>query len=275
MSNLKEMHFNTVDKMPKISQWFISLEGEGQNVGEPSLYIRLAGCYSAACSFCDTKFSWGESKNNNQFSTEFYQKINDAIKQRMINRLTITGGEPLHYVDYFYDIVSNLQNNTDIHLKSVGFESNGNLLSRKENIIKLIEQFNKIKKNLGVKSTITISPKLDATVCYENQFDQDYINNMYSNVYMNVAKYLPDGAANFKFVFGINEESDKKVINELSILLNFGIKPKHLFLMPFTPEDPLGEDRDLWESTKNYVAQSALDLGVRYSPRIHIDRRLD
>ena len=271
----KQMHFDTIDILPKISQWFISLEGEGQNVGEPSLYIRVAGCYSAACSFCDTKFSWGEAANNNEFGISFYDRINEEIGSRVINRLTITGGEPLHYVDYFYDLIKIIENNTNVNLKTVGFESNGNLLSKKENIMKLIVQFNKIKKELGIKSAITISPKIDAETCYENQFSQEHIDSMYDDVYINVSKYLRDGEANFKFVYGINKIADEKVIKDIARLMGLGIKPKHIFLMPFTPEDPYDKNKDEWETTKNYVAKEALKYGVRYSPRIHVDRRLD
>jgi len=274
---MKDIHFNEVTTYPKISQWFISLEGEGENIGEPSLYLRIAGCYSAACSFCDTKFSWGEAPNNKNIKDlHFLEEINNAIFSRKINRLTITGGEPLHYVSNFSDMVHTIQKYTDVHLTSVGFESNGNMLSNKHIVVELLKQFNEIRKKSGCLPSITISPKLNSDSCYENQIPQQDINEMYEKVFDNLSKYLiPAYTVNFKFVYGIDEEHDSLVIQNISHLLDIGIKPKNIFLMPFTPENPLTEDKDIWEKSKKATAQMALKIGIRYSPRIHVDNELD
>ena len=141
---MKKLLFKKINKFPKISQWFISLEGEGENIGDTSLYIRLAGCYSAACKFCDTKFSWGEAHSKNL--EELCSNIEKEIKQREINRVTITGGEPLHYVDYFNEIIDTLSENTSVNLKFIGIESNGNLLKDKEVVLSLLEQISLFKK---------------------------------------------------------------------------------------------------------------------------------
>ena len=98
----KEINFQVFEEsyVPKISQTFVSLEGEGQNVGEPSIYVRIAGCYSAACKFCDTKFSWYNKKKFKYVEENWYEDLLNQIEDIVnpINRLTITGGEPLHYM---------------------------------------------------------------------------------------------------------------------------------------------------------------------------------
>ena len=48
-----------------------------------------------------------------------------------------------------------------------------------------------------------------------------------------------------------------------------------ILIMPYTPNDPLGEDLDFWNDSKDSAANYALHNHFRYSPRIHIDRRLD
>ena len=79
----KQLMFGTIDRMPNISEWFISLEGEGHSIGEPSLYIRLNGCYSAKCSWCDSKYSWftDEGKSNLE---EIGKSILKEIKNKEI-----------------------------------------------------------------------------------------------------------------------------------------------------------------------------------------------
>ena len=270
---MKKLLFKKVNKFPKISQWFISLEGEGENVGDTSLYIRLAGCYSAACSFCDTKFSWVESSKNDTIDDSLIAKIDKEIKERKINRITITGGEPLHYVDYFNDIVDAIQKDTNVHLKHIGIESNGNLLKDKEIILSLLEQSTEFQRK-GLDFILTVSPKLDPETCYENQLSKEEIKEMYSQAFKNIKKYLPINI-NFKFVWNINEEMNKINMEFINLLLEFGISSKHIFLMPFTPEDPTGVNKEKWEESKKITANKALELGLRYSPRLHIDLNLD
>jgi len=271
---MKNLRFTKVEGFPKISQWFISLEGEGENIGDTSLYIRLAGCYSAACKFCDTKFSWDEATNNKSLiSSEFMKDINDAISNRQINRVTITGGEPLHYVDHFNTIFDLIQDGTEVHLKHLGVESNGNLLKDKEIVLSLLEQINKFKLK-GIDFILTISPKLESESCYENQLTQEEVEKMYEQAFDNVKKYLPI-EVNYKFVWNVSKEMNAINLKFINSLLDFGISSKHIFLMPFTPDDPLYKDKIEWEKSKKITANKALELGLRYSPRLHIDLNLD
>ena len=76
----------------KISEIFSSVQGEGLRIGEPTHFVRLAGC-NLRCEFCDTKYSW-----------ESGQELPSAlIVKDIINKnrsfpaewVCITGGEPL------------------------------------------------------------------------------------------------------------------------------------------------------------------------------------
>lgn len=276
---LKQMNFDLSPRPPKISQWFVSLEGEGNAIGQPSIYIRLAGCYSAACAFCDTKFSWGSAPGFKELADpDMTIKMMEQMKISTPKRITITGGEPLHYMEWFPDIFNWVNSVSPVGLDFLGIESNGNLLQDPEKCMALIKNFNEIIKTHDVTPTLTISPKLDAKTCYEDQLTQDEVDNMYFESFQNISNYLSQYPIYFKFIYEFEEKyidfnHQKMFIDYL--LDELDTHRKNILLMPFTPEDPFGKDKEFWEKSKDATARKALELGVVYSPRIHIDRKLD
>ncbi|BFH74518.1 7-carboxy-7-deazaguanine synthase QueE [Sulfurisphaera javensis] len=72
-----------------ISEIFTSIQGEGEVIGTPSNFIRLAGCH-LRCIWCDTKYSWHKYEGKLLTIEEILSKINVNI-----HFTTITGGEPL------------------------------------------------------------------------------------------------------------------------------------------------------------------------------------
>lgn len=276
---LKQMNFDLSPKPPKISQWFISLEGEGNAIGQPSIYVRLAGCYSAACKFCDTKFSWGDAPGFNEMAgRDITLEMSEKLQIMTPKRLTVTGGEPLHYLEYFPDIYRWVNSMSPVGLDFFGIESNGNLLKDKENCMHLIQSFNEVITEFNVFPTLTISPKLDAGTCYEDQLTQDEVDKMYFDAFRNVADYLKQYPVYFKFIYDFTEEiidfEHEKIFIDY-LLDELDVERKNIMLMPFTPDDPLGEDKEFWGKSMDATARKALELGVTYSPRIHIDRKLD
>ena len=71
----------------KVSEIFYSIQGEGVHTGQPTVFIRMAGC-SMKCSFCDTKYSWRKAK------TMSIESILKELQKYPCDRITITGGEP-------------------------------------------------------------------------------------------------------------------------------------------------------------------------------------
>lgn len=75
----------------KISEVFPSVQGEGIRQGEPTLFIRLAGC-DRRCPFCDTKYAWTGGR---QFSSEEVLAKVRRLRLRYPARwVCLTGGEP-------------------------------------------------------------------------------------------------------------------------------------------------------------------------------------
>jgi organic radical activating enzyme len=68
-----------------VNELFYSLQGEGARAGEPSVFIRLAGC-NLSCPFCDTNFSLTKKMN--------VSELLDKIKPFPCRWIIWTGGEP-------------------------------------------------------------------------------------------------------------------------------------------------------------------------------------
>ena len=74
----------------KINEIFFSLQGEGLQVGVPTIFIRLFGC-SLRCSWCDSMYSV-EGDDYKELNTNELLNIIEKIECKNI---CITGGEPL------------------------------------------------------------------------------------------------------------------------------------------------------------------------------------
>src|SRR5579859_2983303 len=88
-----------------ISETFLSIQGEGPNIGRPSVFLRLARC-NQCCSFCDTPYTWRFDENLPHRSDKVYERTDEIFVQDIYsvfsqlrrysaNHLVITGGEPL------------------------------------------------------------------------------------------------------------------------------------------------------------------------------------
>jgi organic radical activating enzyme len=243
------------------------------------MYVRLGGCYSAACEFCDTKFSWGDAPAFRQIGDrDLSIAIAKKFQEVQPKRLTITGGEPLHFIEWFPDIFEWINSLAITNFNYLGIESNGNLLKDTKICMELIKSFNEIIRLYGIVPTLTISPKLDAKTCYESQITQEDVNRMYFEAFKNISDYLSQYHVAFKFIYDYTSDHmdfqhEKLFIDYL--IEDLDVERSNIFLMPYTPEDPLGKDKKIWEESKDATARKALEMGVTYSPRIHVDRRLD
>lgn len=71
-----------------VNEIFCSLQGEGVTMGYPAAFLRLTQC-NLHCIWCDSKHAWHEG-------TELeIDAIIEQISLYRVNRLIVTGGEPL------------------------------------------------------------------------------------------------------------------------------------------------------------------------------------
>ena len=72
----------------RISELFLSLQGETSRVGLPTVFVRLTGC-PLRCYYCDTAYAF----SGGEWWT--LARILERVASYGVPRVTVTGGEPL------------------------------------------------------------------------------------------------------------------------------------------------------------------------------------
>ena len=74
----------------RVTETFVSLQGEGLRQGMPCMFVRFAGC-NLHCAWCDTRYSLNDSPGVGMTPEE----IRRAVLEAGMRYVCITGGEPL------------------------------------------------------------------------------------------------------------------------------------------------------------------------------------
>lgn len=79
---------NATRSQLKISEIFLSLQGEANSVGWPTVFVRLTGC-PLRCQYCDTSYAFhgGEWRS--------IDTIVNEVRSYGVRHVCVTGGEPL------------------------------------------------------------------------------------------------------------------------------------------------------------------------------------
>ena len=74
----------------KISEIFYSIQGEGVEIGLPTVFVRLFAC-DLRCTWCDTMYA----VEGRDFTEVPLDEVIDRVESHSCKRVCITGGEPL------------------------------------------------------------------------------------------------------------------------------------------------------------------------------------
>lgn len=223
----------------KISETFLSIQGEGKSAGTPAVFIRFSGC-NLSCPDCDTKYHTEHTEVTAEEITEIINGFNPVSK-----RVIFTGGEPLLYQQDIINIIKalNPKNGKQDSYMNWNFEIETNGTIKPE----------LIHKELGANwSNILIrynvSPKL-------SQFNE---NNEID--YRVLYYFLMTFPATFKFVVKdlIDLEEVKEIVKKASI------KPELVYLMPW------GKTREEQIKLMPIVVEMCKETGFKLSPRLHV-----
>ena len=87
----------------KISEIFYSIQGEGIEIGMPTVFVRLFAC-DLRCTWCDTMYA----VEGRDFTEVSLDKVIDEIQKWDCKRVCITGGEPLIQMEEVSELASEL-----------------------------------------------------------------------------------------------------------------------------------------------------------------------
>ena len=81
-------HQAAVPERLRITEIFLSLQGESTTVGLPTVFVRLTGC-PLRCQYCDTEYAFRGG--------EYMQlpMLLSKVATYQVRHVTVTGGEPL------------------------------------------------------------------------------------------------------------------------------------------------------------------------------------
>jgi 7-carboxy-7-deazaguanine synthase len=77
----------------RISEVFLSLQGEGPSAGTRAHFVRLQGC-DVGCRWCDTKYSWDFAGGETVAAERLWERARALGDAEL---LVVTGGEPLQH----------------------------------------------------------------------------------------------------------------------------------------------------------------------------------
>tara|TARA_R100000700_G_C3178731_1_gene154674 strand:- start:6585 stop:7343 length:759 start_codon:yes stop_codon:yes gene_type:complete len=226
---------------------FYTLEGEGEYVGMPSVFFRMAMCNLTCEGFasessphgCDSYVSWS-IKNKMTFNEifEYFEEHNliDKLKAGAIFKLT--GGEPMIQQRALLKFIEAFIEKYDF-TPIIDFETNST--------IKPDERWVK-----DYRATFTTSPKLTTNGDPEKKTYKP-----------EVLKWHKENGSGFKFVINASEDIDeiwRKYVDDDNVKL-----PKErIWFMPCSGSRE--------EHVKNApaVAEYAKAMNVNFSPRLHL-----
>lgn len=242
IDNDKETIFLSDDKV------FYTLEGEGEYVGFPSVFMRLSMCNLTCVGFasedspngCDSYVSWSV-KNKMTFNEvfSFLEEGNFISKLRDGAIWKITGGEPLVQQKQLLKLVDSFNIKYGF-IPSIDFETNATIMPDDLWITKY-------------RATFTTSPKLTTNGDPEEKTYKP-----------EVLKWHKENGSGFKFVISRSEDIEeiwRKYVNDKN---NININTDRIWFMPCCGS------REEHIERAPAVAEYAKALNVKFSPRLHL-----
>jgi 7-carboxy-7-deazaguanine synthase len=217
----------------RVADVFLSVQGEGQFAGTPSVFVRTTGC-NLRCWFCDTPYTSWRPEGRQQA----WQEVRDQILKWDCPHVVLTGGEPL------------LQ--PDVVPLSEALQHQG--------LVVTVETAGTVYRPVAA-TLMSISPKLSNSVpvgdtrwSHRHHRTQDRPEI--------VRRLMAEYAFQLKFVIDTPADVDEAV----GYLKQFpAVEPEQVWLMP------QGVSPDVLAQKETWLAPLAARLGYRYCPRRQIE----
>jgi 7-carboxy-7-deazaguanine synthase len=272
----------------KVAELFYSLQGEGQYLGTPSIFLRVFGCNFQCAGFsmprgqlseerlnvdpdkyktydslplvhtgCDSYASWDprfKHLSPMMSVSQIVDKMQELLPDGKFGpnkHLILTGGEPLlGWQRSYIDLFEEIKER-DMNLTHITFETNGTQPIRKD----LCDYFEDDDNNI-YEVMFSISSKLPSSgEKFDDAIKPDIVN-----------EYLGVWGANgyFKWVVSSPEDLEdvKLAIAKYSELMNLEDVPVYIM--------PAGGTTLHYDNNERWVADICMQNGWRYTPRLQV-----
>lgn len=228
--------------MIAVSEVFESVQGEGPNLGRPSVFVRLAGC-NLHCKWCDAAYTWRFSDQHPHESGVVYnakeqvhrmthEDLIGCIDSYLSSHIVITGGEPLLHREPVIQLIQTLKRRA----KTFTFE---------------FETAGTLRPLAGMVKDIsyTVSPKLSNS----GNSPEECLN-------LTILREFRSIGAAFKFV--AQRVEDLEEID--TIVTTCGIRPRQVYIMPE------GTDIETISRRSADLVRDIIDRGYNLTTRLQI-----
>jgi organic radical activating enzyme len=217
----------------RIREIFSSIQGEGPYIGYKQLFIRFCGC-NLSCNFCDTS----ELPNEEylEFSPSELREYLNEFDIHSIHSVSLTGGEPLIWVDFLLEFLPMLDS-------KIYLETNSTLNTNLERIINLVD-------------VISADIKLPSASGIENSFA------IHDEFFKVAKKYNKEIFA--KVVFDENILDDE-IAHCIKLAEKYTLP---LILQPKTIDDKVSVNKDKITEIHNKFLKS--HANTRVIPQVHV-----
>jgi 7-carboxy-7-deazaguanine synthase len=229
--------------MLSVTEIFASLQGEGPYMGQPAVFVRLAGCVPPFCAWCDTPQALHAGGEAMAMSPQAVLRAVQEYAATLANTLAdtlvvVTGGEPFRQWHTSLAIFAEMLADAGL---SIQYETSG-----------------KAGIPAGCRGVVVCSPK-----------PADAPSGGCSGVY-NLAPESVARADAFKFVVDCGgngafaESCDTALAPVLDFIRTHAISPRKVWLMPrgARKDEQLARMQAVWESCVRH--------GFNFAPRLHI-----
>ena len=227
---------------------FYTIEGEGEFVGQPSVFMRVSMCNLTCSGFaseasphgCDSYISWSV-KNKFTFNEVFeYMEENNFIEHLRNNAIwKLSGGEPLVQQKALLELVEAFINKYKF-VPRIDFETNATIKPDDRWVTEFY-------------ATFTTSPKLTTNGDPESKTYKP-----------EVLKWHIDHDSGFKFVITSSEDIDEVWRKYVKDEHGINIPLSRIWFMPCCGS------RDEHNERSRAVAEYAKAMHVNFSPRLHL-----
>lgn len=219
----------------KVSEIFMSVQGEGRLAGTVATFIRLAGC-NLRCRWCDTPYALEDQQGEQMTIEQMLEKI-DSYKSHYV---VVTGGEPLicPELPVLMDGLKKLGRHTTLETSAT--------------------QYRPVNCDL-----VSISPKLEHSVPIAGPLANHAQSHKTNRLNIEaIQQFIGNHDCQLKFV--VECESDLTEIEQILTELE-GFDKSAVLLMP--------QARTRAEHTERgpLVAELCIKHGYRYCPRLQVE----